>query len=267
MSWIIGEIEIQERNDVILCDICTLFVPDPVEIPPQDAVADPVEILPQEAVADAEPNANPVNDAMLATIVAAVRTGIQETNQVQVPAVQAAVQDEVSAITWPSNRVAAVDTGSIYGYSKEEPWKKVKVWNGKDPETPRRLYKCQVKIKTAKEADLKKMAEKHLPPEKRDFYINVNTGDLEDASDSEDDEEWDYGYSKEEPWKKVKVWNGKDPETPRRLYKCQVKIKTAKEADLKKMAEKHLPPEKRDLYMNVNTGDLEDASDSEDDEE
>ncbi|KXJ20296.1 hypothetical protein AC249_AIPGENE28589 [Exaiptasia diaphana] len=78
-----------------------------------------------------------------------------------------------------------------YGYSKEESWKKVKLWNGQEPEDPRRLYQCPVKIKKAKEADLKKMAEKHLPPEKRDFYMNLNTGDLEDASDSEDDEEWE----------------------------------------------------------------------------
>ncbi|XP_031551816.1 uncharacterized protein LOC116289065 [Actinia tenebrosa] len=67
-----------------------------------------------------------------------------------------------------------------YGYSREEPWKNVKGWNGDQLENLRRLYDGPIRVKDAKVKDLKKLAEKHLPPEKRGFYMNLNNGAVEE---------------------------------------------------------------------------------------
>ena len=51
------------------------------------------------------------------------------------------------------------------------------------------MYQSQVPITVAKAADLKKMAAEYLPPEKRAFYMNLNTTTASSDTESDTEEE------------------------------------------------------------------------------
>lgn len=73
-----------------------------------------------------------------------------------------------------------------HGFSKDEPWKKVKIAsNTRLPTgTPYLLYETAIKVAPAKVKDLKDTASRFVPESQRQFFLQ--TDDEDDQSDAED---------------------------------------------------------------------------------
>ena len=70
-----------------------------------------------------------------------------------------------------------------YGFSKAEPWKKVKITRitSNEEEAPQ-IYNQDIRLNAAKIKDLHAMAKKHIPEPQRQYYLNLM------AEDSDTDE-------------------------------------------------------------------------------
>jgi len=79
-----------------------------------------------------------------------------------------------------------------YGFSKEEPWKKILVRRpvpADQATRPRQLYQSEILLKPKKVKDLKTLASDHVPEPQRQFYLRLsgNTGlPDDDSTDNED---------------------------------------------------------------------------------
>ena len=70
-----------------------------------------------------------------------------------------------------------------YGFSKDEPWKKIKIVRNTrlSPGTPDHRYNGTLNLAPAKVKDLKKMASKFIPEPQRQFYLRLQSSSVEDC--------------------------------------------------------------------------------------
>ena len=76
-----------------------------------------------------------------------------------------------------------------YGFSKDEPWKKIKIVSNirLSSRTPDQLYNGKLNLAPAKVKDLKTMASKFIPEPQCKFYLRLKSSSYEDClSDDED---------------------------------------------------------------------------------
>ena len=70
-----------------------------------------------------------------------------------------------------------------YGFSKDEPWKKIKIVRNTrlSSGTPDQLYNGKLNLAPAKVKDLKTMASKFIPEPQREFYLQLKSSSDEDS--------------------------------------------------------------------------------------
>ena len=76
------------------------------------------------------------------------------------------------------------------------------------------------------------------------------------------DEVWvRYGFSKDEPWKKIKIVRNTrlSPGTTDHRYNGTLNLAPAKVKDLKKMASKFIPEPQRQFYLRLQSSSVEDC--------